>query len=123
MPLISYHSQIETQIENFVENFKKNGSVLISTLNVESYGTSLREGFTQWTPSDDSATDYPRTSAGCSSYDSSCSDSYSCEEAGNSDNASIILCNALESPLCYERFWNGAVYPYVLSLVIYRDLK
>ena len=82
MPLISYHSQIEAQIENFVENFKKNGSVLFNSLNVESYGTTLREGFTQWTPSDDSATDYVRNSAGCSSYDSSFSDSCSC----NSDN-------------------------------------
>ncbi|GIY79697.1 uncharacterized protein CEXT_705301 [Caerostris extrusa] len=82
MPLISYHNQIETQIENFVENFKKNGSVLINTLNVESYGNTR----TQWTPSDDSATDYPRTSAGCSSYDSSGSDSCSFGDAGNSDN-------------------------------------
>lgn len=91
MPLISYHSQIESQIENFVENFKKNGSVLISTLNVESYGTTLREGFTQWTPSDDSATDYVRNSAGCSSYESSCSDSCSCEEGGNSDNGKLFF--------------------------------
>ncbi|GFR27022.1 uncharacterized protein TNCV_2365511 [Trichonephila clavipes] len=82
MPLISYHNQIETQIENFVENFKKNGSVLISTLNAESYGNTR----TQWTPSDDSATEYPRTSAGCSSYDSSGSDSCSYGDAGNSDN-------------------------------------
>ncbi|KAF8793133.1 hypothetical protein HNY73_004655 [Argiope bruennichi] len=86
MPLISYHNQIETQIENFVENFKKNGSVLISTLNVEAYNNTR----TQWTPSDDSATEYPRTSAGCSSYDSSGSDSCSYGEAGNSDNGILV---------------------------------
>ncbi|KAG8195513.1 hypothetical protein JTE90_019502 [Oedothorax gibbosus] len=83
MPLTSYHNQIETQIENFVENFKKNGFMFISTLNTaETYGGTR----TQWTPSDESATDYPRTSARCSSYDSSCSESGSCGEAGNSDN-------------------------------------
>lgn len=95
MPLISYHNQIETQIENFVENFKKNGSVLISTFNVEAYGTTLREGFTQWTPSDDSATDYARNSAGCSSYESSCSES-SCDEGG-SDNGKQIYSNLMFS--------------------------
>ncbi|GBM08759.1 hypothetical protein AVEN_962-1 [Araneus ventricosus] len=87
MPLISYHNQIETQIENFVENFKKNGSVLISTLNVEAYNNTR----TQWTPSDDSATEYPKTSAGCSSYDSSGSDSCSYGEAGNSDNGELRI--------------------------------
>lgn len=45
MPLRNSHSQIENQIDSFIQNFKRNSAVFVSTLNLESYGASLRHTF------------------------------------------------------------------------------